>query len=85
MSKNEIKNIKGETFYKTNGIVKSFNKETGYGFIFTIDEPDSDIYVHATQIITDGKRELSVGDEVEFIYKKHDNGFRAYEVKKLVV
>lgn len=79
----EIKNIRGETFIKTQGTVKSFNKETGYGFIFTIDEPDADIYVHATQIITDGKRELDVGDEVEFIYKQHENGFRAYEVKKI--
>lgn len=80
---NEIKNIKGETFIKTQGTVKSFNKETGYGFIFTIDEPDADVYVHATQIITEGKRELDVGDEVEFIYKQHENGFRAYEVKKI--
>lgn len=79
----EITNIKGEVFIKTKGIVKSFNKETGYGFIFTIDEPDEDIYVHATQIITDDKKELNVGDEVEFIYKKHENGFRAYEVRKI--
>lgn len=80
---NEITNIKGDTFIKTRGTVKSFNKETGYGFIFTIDEPDADIYVHATQIITADERVLEVGDEVEFIYKQHANGFRAYEVKKI--
>lgn len=84
MTTNEktLKNTRGDVFYKSRGTVKSFNKETGYGFIFTIDEPDKDIYVHATSIITDGERTLDVGDRVEFIYKDFgDKGFRAYEVK----
>lgn len=83
MSK-EITNRNNETFLKSTGIVKSYNKETGYGFIFSIDEPDKDIYVHFTNIIMEGKKELNVGDEVEFLYKAHeDKGLRAYSVKKI--
>lgn len=79
----QIKNAKGEIFYKTTGIVKNFNIETGYGFISSLDEIDSDIYVHATQIITEGEKVLKAGDEVEFIYKNFgDKGLRAYQVKK---
>lgn len=80
----EIKNTKGDIFYKTTGTVKNFNNETGYGFIFSIDEPDNDIYVHATQIITVDEKVLTPGDKVEFIYKSFgDKGLRAYEVKKI--
>lgn len=65
------------------GIVKSFNPVKGYGFISCEDDLDADIYVHYTQIIMDGKRTLSVGDEVEFLYKEfEDKGLRAYQVKK---
>jgi len=80
----EIKNNKGETFYQSKGTVKSYSEEKGYGFIFSIDEPDSDIYVHVSNIITDNEKVLNVGDEVEFIYKKHDKGLRAYNVKKVM-
>jgi cold shock CspA family protein len=66
------------------GIVKSFNPIKGYGFISCTDDLDADIYVHYTQIIMEGKRELAVGDEVEFVYKDfEDKGLRAYQVKKI--
>lgn len=64
------------------GIVKSFNPVKGYGFISCTDDLDKDIYVHYTQVIMDGKRLLTVGDHVEFIYKDfEDKGLRAYQVK----
>lgn len=81
-----VTNTKGEVFYKSIGTVKKFNEETGYGFIFSIDEPDQDIYVHATQVITstDGVNTLKPGDNVEFLYKNFkDQGLRAYQVKVL--
>jgi CspA family cold shock protein len=66
------------------GIVKSFNPLKGYGFISCLDNLDADIYVHYTQVIMDGKRELQVGDKVEFVYKDfEDKGLRAYQVKKI--
>lgn len=77
-----IENNKGDVFYKSNGTVKSFDKETGYGFILSIDEPGKDIYVHATQIIREGQRVLNVGETVEFLYKDfNEKGLRAFEVR----
>jgi CspA family cold shock protein len=66
------------------GIVKSFNPARGYGFISCEDDLDSDIYVHYTQIIMEGKKTLEVGEEVEFLYKDfEDKGLRAYQVRRL--
>ena len=80
----EIQNNKGQVFIKSTGVVKSYSKEHGYGFIFSIDEPDRDIYVHFTSIIMEGKKELNVGDNVDFLYKDFgDKGLRAYQVKKV--
>lgn len=79
----KIENSKGEVFYQTEGVIKSFNDDTGYGFIFTIDEPDSDIYFHFSQILLEDKKDLTIGDKVEFIYKAHEKGFRAYQIKKV--
>ena len=31
----------------------------------------------------DNKKDLAIGDKVEFIYKEHEKGFRAYQIKKL--
>lgn len=78
-----IENNKGEVFYQSEGVIKSFNDETGYGFIFTIDEPDKDIYFHFSQILLDNKKDLAIGDKVEFLYKNHEKGFRAYQIKKI--
>ncbi len=81
----EIINKHNEVFRTAVGIVKSYNKDTGYGFIFSIDEPDKDIYVHYTNIIMEGRKELDVGDKVEFLYKEHeDKGLRAYSVKRVL-
>lgn len=79
----QIENNKGTIFYESEGVVKSFNEETGYGFIFSIDEPDSDIYFHFSQVLLENKKELLIGDKVEFIYREHDKGLRAYQIRKL--
>ncbi len=81
--KQEIKNSKGEIFYQAVGIVKSYNEQTGYGFIFSIEEPDRDIYFHYTQILTNGKKVLDIGDKVEFLYKECEKGLRAFSIKKV--
>ena len=85
---NKITNTDGKIFYKAKGTVKNFNEETGYGFIFTIDQPDKDIYVHISQlqVLTNDEKDkvLKAGDEVEFLYTDYqDKGFRAYQVKKI--
>lgn len=79
----QVNNNSGKMFYQTTGVVKSYNPETGYGFLHTLDRPDEDIYVHFTNILMEGKKELSVGDEVEFLYTEfEDKGLRAYRVVK---
>lgn len=73
-----------DTIRQARGIVKSFNPLKGYGFISCEDNLDQDIYVHHSQILMEGKRALSVGDQVEFLYKPFEaRGLRAYQVKKL--
>jgi CspA family cold shock protein len=47
------------------GVVKWFNAEKGYGFI-TPDGGGKDLFVHYSEIQTQGYRELSEGQKVEF-------------------
>jgi CspA family cold shock protein len=80
----ELINSKGEVFYQASGIVKSYNEQTGYGFIFSIEEPDRDIYFHYSQLLVEGKKVVAVGDTVEFLYKEHEGkGLRAFSIKKV--
>ena len=84
MTSKKITNERGDTFYQAEGIVKSYNEETGYGFIFSIQEPDHDIYLHFSNIIMEGKKSVKVGDRVEFLYRELEGkGFRAYQVRKV--
>lgn len=84
MTSKNITNEKGDIFYQAEGIVKSYNEETGYGFIFSIQEPDQDIYLHFSNIIMEGKKTVKVGDKVEFLYRSLDGkGLRAYQVRKI--
>ncbi|MFA5583769.1 MAG: cold shock domain-containing protein [Bacteriovoracaceae bacterium] len=78
----ELTNKDGTVFYESEGVVKSFNEETGYGFIFSIDEPDNDIYFHFSEVLLENKKDLKIGNKVEFIYRKHDKGLRAYSIKR---
>jgi cold shock CspA family protein len=79
---NQIVNKKGEIFYEAEGTVKSYNTETGYGFIFSIEE-DEDIYFHFTQLINETKT-IKVGARVGFLYRNLEGkGLRAYLVKEL--
>lgn len=84
MTSKQVTSNNGKVFYQTTGVVKSYNTETGYGFLHTLDQPDIDIYVHFSNILVDGKKELSVGDEVEFLYAELEGkGLRAYRVTKI--
>lgn len=76
---NKLINNKGEVYFKTNGVVKSYNTETGYGFLTTIDEQD-DIYVHATNVLAKDKI-LNIGDQVSFLYTNTDKGLKAVQVR----
>ncbi|MFT4471780.1 cold-shock protein [Arthrobacter sulfonylureivorans] len=62
------------------GTVKWFNAEKGYGFI-TVDEENSDVFVHWSAIQMDGYRSLDEGQRVEFQIGQGQKGPQAEEVR----
>ena len=62
----------------TNGIVKWFNNEKGFGFISV--EGGDDVFVHFTAIQTDGFKSLEEGQQVNFNIVKGARGPQAENV-----
>ena len=62
----------------TQGKVKWFNDQKGFGFITTND--GTDVFVHHSGIIADGFKTLPEGTEVQFEIEKSDKGPRATKV-----
>jgi len=60
------------------GIVKWFNTRKGYGFISTDD--GADIFVHYSNISSDGYKTLAEGDPVTFDVVEGEKGLRAENV-----
>lgn len=63
------------------GTVKWFNAGKGYGFIKP-EESDKDLFVHFSNIICEGFKTLSAGDNVEFEREQYEKGWKAINVKK---
>ena len=63
----------------TQGVVKWFNAEKGYGFISREDGPD--VFVHFSAIQMDGYRSLEEGQRVEFEITQSDRGPQAEAVR----
>jgi CspA family cold shock protein len=55
------------------GIVKWFSNKKGYGFIVP-DEGDKDIFVHHSEIKTEGYSSLEEGQKVEYDIKEGEKG-----------
>jgi CspA family cold shock protein len=64
----------------TVGTVKWFNAEKGFGFI-TPDGGGEDLFVHHSAIQTQGYRELSEGQRVEFEATQGQKGMQASNVR----
>ena len=62
------------------GKVKWFNDQKGYGFIES--EEQGDVFVHYTAIAADGFRSLKEGDSVSFDVERGPKGPQATNVKK---
>lgn len=62
------------------GTVQRFNKIKGYGFI-TPDEGETEIFVHFSQIQTEGYKELKEGQRIQYIIAEGEKGPFATEVR----
>ena len=60
------------------GTVKWFNGTKGYGFIARENGPD--VFVHYSEIQGDGFRNLTEGQQVEFVVEQGAKGPQAAEV-----
>lgn len=69
----------------SNGTVKWFNADKGYGFISN-DESGEDVFVHFSAIQTDGFRTLAEGQKVTFETEadpRNSSKLRAVDVRPL--
>ncbi|MBM4102935.1 MAG: cold-shock protein [Planctomycetes bacterium] len=62
------------------GTVKWFNEKKGFGFI-TPDDGGEDLFVHYSNLATEGFRTLSDGQKVEYEAAKGRKGMEATKVK----
>jgi len=63
------------------GTVKWFNGEKGYGFIAQADGPD--LFVHYSEIVGSGFRNLEENQQVEFEVTQGQKGPQASQVRPL--
>ncbi len=62
------------------GTVKWFNTNKGFGFLLTDD--GREVFVHYTDILSDGFRNLSEGEKVHFTITNTGKGLRAVKVTR---
>lgn len=61
------------------GTVKRFNKIKGYGFI-TPDSGDSEVFVHFSEVQSEGYKELKEGQRIRYTLAQGDKGEFAKQV-----
>ena len=69
-------------FNVATGKVKWFNRQKGYGFIIP-DEGEKDLFVHHSNIDSEGFRSLEDGQSVEFEVQDGTKGPEAIKVRPL--
>ncbi|MGI9279735.1 MULTISPECIES: cold-shock protein [unclassified Endozoicomonas] len=65
----------------TTGTVKWFNEEKGFGFIAQENGPD--VFAHFRQIVGDGFKTLTEGQQVEFRVTQGQKGPQAEDIRPL--
>ena len=68
---------------KSIGTVKWFDAAKGYGFI--VNDNGEDVFVHYRAIMGEGYKQLSEGEEVEYLQVKSEKGWQAAEVERAQV
>jgi len=64
------------------GTVRWFNARKGYGFIDR-DDGQGSVFVHYSDIETDGYKSLEEGDKVSFEVIESDKGPKAVKVRRM--
>jgi CspA family cold shock protein len=64
------------------GTVKWFSRRKGYGFIAP-DGDEKDVFVHFSNIVGDGFRNLDAGERVKFVIEDSPKGPQAVQVTRL--
>jgi len=64
----------------TNGTVKFYNSQKGFGFIAP-DDGGKDVFVHATAVEAAGLHSLNEGDKVTFDVQPDARGSKAVNLK----
>ena len=67
---------------RTNGIVKWFSDQKGYGFI-ALEDGQTEVFVHHTAIQAEGFKSLNEGDTVQFDVVDGPKGPQASNVRKV--
>ena len=70
-----------EVFYMTQGTVKWFNADKGFGFIEV--EGGEDVFAHFSAIQSDGFKSLDEGQKVEFSVENGQRGPQAANIVKI--
>ncbi len=65
---------------RVTGVVKWFNAQKGFGFIEREGAPD--VFVHHSEIMGDGYRELNEGETVTFVVTQGQKGPQASRVAR---
>ena len=65
---------------RVNGVVKWFNAERGYGFLFKEDDEETEYFVHYSYIEMEGYKTLKAGQAVEFDIVETDKGIQAHNI-----
>lgn len=65
------------------GTVNRFNKIKGYGFI-TPDSGGKEVFVHFSEVQTEGYKELKEGQRISFMLEQGERGEFAKQVKIII-
>jgi CspA family cold shock protein len=65
---------------ESTGVVKWFSRSKGYGFISPDGEDQKDVFVHYSNILGDGFRNLDAGERVTFLIEDTPKGPQAVQV-----
>jgi cold shock protein len=65
---------------ESTGVVKWFSRSKGYGFISPDGEGQKDVFVHYSNILGDGFRNLDAGEKVTFVIEDTSKGPQAVQV-----